>query len=563
MQVRTLFFHGLLGLTSLLNAETFVVSTLSDSGPGSLREAIAFANAGPSADRILFAENLEGAITLSSTLVVTQPLEIIGPGQDQIALDGNNAVRVLELSGAPHRIEKLTIRNGQANRGGANIRATGSLTLTECAILNGQATAIDGRNNNPNNADGGGLYHSTGTLTITSCLIEGNRTIGGFSQGGGIYTEIANATIRNSRIIGNTTNGFVAEGGGIGSRSILVIENCEISGNETLASSSGGGGVYADTTITLRQCTISGNTVGATPGTGVEGYSVGGAFANVGFGSATFENCTITGNSAPHGEGQGPGISSLSRGIISFQGCIVSGNIGEADLDETPNLEIDYRDNGFNIFGIVTNTNLNSPANQNNTSSYGVTNPRLSALDFHGAATRTHIPLPGSPALDTGDTTSTEDFDQRGSEFPRLVGTRLDIGSAERQAYLDSDSDGIPDSVEALIAGLPTSDGDLDDDGISDRIEFLILGMGALQDPNLFPKLNVSLTGNSATLTFPHSAAREYRLHSSNDLVTAFEPLSETFSQFPDQDSAFFNTSADFNRDFFSLEARIPNEPTQ
>ena len=245
--------------------------------------------------------------------------------------------------------------SGRATLGGANIRVFGSLELSHCSILNGQATATNGNGNNTSNADGGGLFHSGGNLLIDSCLFQNNSTIGGFSQGGGFYTESGTATITNSRIVGNSTDGPVSEGGGIGSRSIMTLENCEITENETLNSSSGGGGIYADTNTTMRQCTISNNIVGRL--TSISGYSIGGAFANVG-GSATFENCTITGNSAPTGMGQGAGISSFSFGVLSFRNCIVSGN-GTSDLDDpTSNRRLRYRDDGFNLFGTVTNTCL-------------------------------------------------------------------------------------------------------------------------------------------------------------------------------------------------------------
>ena len=263
-----------------LFASEHTVSNLNDAGPGSLREALALANAASDVSTIRFAENVRGEILLNSPLTVTAPLVLEGPGRDLLALDGQNAVRVMTLSGssvsAPHILRGLSFQNGSATLGGANLRVTGSIDMLECSVLGGSATAISGANNNSNNADGGGLYHSTGRLRVSHCLFEGNRTIGGFSQGGGFYTEQGTADIDHCSIVGNTTDGFVAEGGGIASRSVMTIENCEISFNETLASSSGGGGIYSDTAMTLRHCTVSNNTVGATPGTGVEGYSVGG-----------------------------------------------------------------------------------------------------------------------------------------------------------------------------------------------------------------------------------------------------------------------------------------------
>lgn len=42
----------------------FLVTTLNDGGEGSLREAIADANAAPGKDTVLFAADLQGVITL-------------------------------------------------------------------------------------------------------------------------------------------------------------------------------------------------------------------------------------------------------------------------------------------------------------------------------------------------------------------------------------------------------------------------------------------------------------------------------------------------------------------
>ena len=569
-KILTFFFVGL----APLGASQHTVSNLNDAGAGSLREALTLANAADDVSTIRFAENVRGQILLDSPLTASAPVVIEGPGKGLLALDGQNAVRILTLTGSslstPHLLSGLTFQNGSATLGGANLRVTGSIDLQECAILGGTATAINGANNNSNNADGGGLYHSTGRLRMSHCLIENNRTIGGFSQGGGFYTERGTAEIDHCRIVGNTTDGFVAEGGGLGSRSVMTIENCEISFNETLASSSGGGGVYSDTAMTLRHCTLSNNTVGATPGTGVEGYSVGGGFANVG-GLTLFEHCTLTENSAPHGQGQGAGISSLSASPIRFFSCIIANN-GEMlpgenppqDLDETPNRRITYEDLGFNIFGTVTNTNLNDPSQRRNTSQYEVDVPLLSTLAFHGGATRSHVPLPNSPALDVaGLPLPSQSFDQRGIDFPRVSGLSIDAGATERQDFQDSDLDSIPDAVESVVPGLADSGGDLDGDGASDSREYLLLGISAISDPLQRPCLEIEPGASPAqwVLTFPFSINRDYRLRTNSDLSAPFTPVTTEFFTFADDSIASLSATSLDEREFFSLEAQVPAEP--
>ena len=54
-------------------------------------------------------------------------------------------------------------------------------------------------------------------------------------------------------------------------------------------------------------------------------------------------------------------------------------------------------------------------------------------LQSNGGPTLTHELLMGSPALNAGDPSFSPppDFDQRGSGFPRVFNTRIDIGAFE------------------------------------------------------------------------------------------------------------------------------------
>ena len=73
-----------------------VVSSTADSGPGSLRDAITNAMPG---DTITFAPTLNGStIKLTSELVITKPLTIMGPGANQLTIDAQLNSRVFHIT---------------------------------------------------------------------------------------------------------------------------------------------------------------------------------------------------------------------------------------------------------------------------------------------------------------------------------------------------------------------------------------------------------------------------------------------------------------------------------
>ena len=106
---------GLAGpLAPAARAATRTVTTLADSGAGSLRQAIADA---VSEDTITFA--VPGTIALTGgELVIDKALTISGPGANALTLSGNNASRVLYVplgvpaGGGSVRISGLTIADG-------------------------------------------------------------------------------------------------------------------------------------------------------------------------------------------------------------------------------------------------------------------------------------------------------------------------------------------------------------------------------------------------------------------------------------------------------------------
>lgn len=108
-----------------------IVTTLADSGPGSLREAIA--NAPPNG-RVRF--DVEGDIILTSgELLINKPLRILGGRQGRIAVkvaSNLNDTRIFRVTGGPVKISDLTIQAGNnsfTDDLGAGIYNLGDLLL--------------------------------------------------------------------------------------------------------------------------------------------------------------------------------------------------------------------------------------------------------------------------------------------------------------------------------------------------------------------------------------------------------------------------------------------------
>src|SRR5262245_46320117 len=77
---------------------TFHVTTLADSGAGSLRAAVAQADAHAGADTIVFDDGLTGTMALTvGDLDIADDLKINGPGADKLTVSGSNLSRVFKV----------------------------------------------------------------------------------------------------------------------------------------------------------------------------------------------------------------------------------------------------------------------------------------------------------------------------------------------------------------------------------------------------------------------------------------------------------------------------------
>ncbi|HYC60708.1 MAG TPA: Calx-beta domain-containing protein [Thermoanaerobaculia bacterium] len=414
----------------------FTVTNTNDSGPGSLRSAVASANALAGADTINFA--VTGTITLTSgQLAITGPVTIDGPGSASLTIDGNDNSRIFNVDDANAAlqnvaIEGLTLTGGNAHEGGA-IRSRENLTLTDCIVHDNAANL------------GGGIEHATGSIALTNVVVSENSAV---SFGGISVHEAtaANATFSNVRVIDNTASFFI---GGLGVQMLgtVLIEDSTISGN----TSPRGGGLslsYADQTspAMIRGTTVSGN-IATTSDTG-------GVFATGT--SLTLENTTISGNSAAeHGGGlyfYGATITLRNSTLTGNSAGIAGGNVlhnGGATLvvensivangvaPAGPDIHFLHAGNSVTANYSLIETPPVALTGANNIT--GV-DPQLGTLQNNGGSTLTHMPASTSPVINAGNPSfaGPPSTDQRGST--RVANTIIDMGSVEVQNILSLSS---------------------------------------------------------------------------------------------------------------------------
>jgi hypothetical protein len=386
-----LLLVGSLSFAIPVHAATFQVSNLNDSGPGSLRQAVVDANAAPGADNVVF-QAVTGTIVLSSEIAISDDLTITGPGAGLLSISGNGSVRIFDIVGSAGAgsvsISGLTLTHAISlvSVGGAIAVFDADLTLTDSVVSNSTAFF------------GGGLYFQGGTQIVRNTTISGNSTLGpAGSVGGGLYISGGDLTIEGSTVSGNTAVGgvfhFDAQGGGLAavSGSSVHVVNSTFSGNHAW-----GDGTAIEvnaSTLDVSLTTVQEN--------GISGIG------RFGFGSLGVDgNGTISLADSIVANTQGPSAVDLHR---------ISGTFNVTySLVEIPGDAINGT-NAHNLFG---------------------QDPLLGPLQNNGGPTATHALLPGSPAIDAGDPAivSPPPFDQRGPGFPRIAGSRVDLGAFEAPA---------------------------------------------------------------------------------------------------------------------------------
>jgi hypothetical protein len=170
-----------------------------------LEGAIAATNADANEDDISL--DAPGTYFPNSTLSVSHDVAIIGLGARVTQIDGNEEIRVLDVSSsASVTLFNVTIQNGDVgSSSGGNIRNGGNLTLGFTRVTGGTASI------------GGGIANSPGgQLGVFYSLIDSNTALGGSGGGisstGSVDANVSHVDVADSTIALNSA----ATGGGAG-----------------------------------------------------------------------------------------------------------------------------------------------------------------------------------------------------------------------------------------------------------------------------------------------------------------------------------------------------------
>lgn len=442
----------------------FVVTNINDSGAGSLRQAIADANANAGHDTIVFQLGLVPMTNLASIqdqtfsaesgsvialtsgeLEITDSVTINGPGARFLMISGQNASRVFNIS-SPHTTINVNLIGMTVSlaklleslgRGGAVRASNTNLTVFNSVVQNSEA------------AIGGGIYHEGGVLNIVRSSVKNNTATAG---GGGIVigSYQTDAFVTNSLVSNNSAPVY---GSGIANLGNMSIINSTVTGN---VSNYNGGAIYNQSDLTLVNATVSHNT-----GYGVKNFNAAtdGGNTSLGYTDVT----TPLGYTSP----QSP---------LHIGNSIVAQNVS-ATMTDISGAFVSF---GTNLIGSVE-SGQGAVSGDKTGTPVSPLDPRLGELQDNGGANPTRALLKNSPAINAGNNCvsatveaggclpSPLTSDQRLSqESSRKIAGTVDIGAYEAE---DQDADGIVDVNDNCPVVYNPAQTDFDEDGVGDTCD--------------------------------------------------------------------------------------------
>ncbi len=208
--------------------QIFVTNT-NDSGPGSLRQAIA--DASPNGDTVITFPGVTGRIGLTRTIVIDRPMTIAGPGADVLSISGNATIQIFSFTNSATNIvvSYLSIVDGGGfsrvlgGGGGMRVFPGVKVQVINCTF-SGNATKDPTLSPESRWRWSGGAIFNEGELSLVGCFFSDNSAAG-FAPS----------------LSGGPGNGTGGDGGAIYSSGVLRVETCRFKRNTCGNGGSGGG----------------------------------------------------------------------------------------------------------------------------------------------------------------------------------------------------------------------------------------------------------------------------------------------------------------------------------
>ena len=441
-------------------AQNIPVTNNADSGPGTLRQAIADIAPGGT---ITFTPSLAGqTITLASGLLINNSMTIDGSGlTPRLAISGNNAWPIFEIGkNLTTSIKSLVLKNGFTNGfnytdfGAAIFMDLGSILSADHVTFSGNqsykagaiyisgtasATILNSEFDlNSSQSEGGAIFvNSRGNLTVEYSVFTQNSA----DDGGAIDLDSAGTRLLEYNTFSNNT---ALHGGAIEitqtSNSLTTLDDNLFSGNSSSSGGGAGGAVYISQSSVPASLSMLNNTFYAN-----QAANVGGAIYTSG--TATIENNTFSNNQARLTGNSGASLYLSAPASTLLYNNILANNTGGGECFS---------------FGQAFTTGNNNFVGDDSAACLPILtgNPQLGPLADNGGPTQTMALLPGSPAIDAGDNIHCPPTDQRGIARPQ--GPSCDIGAFETLEYTISGNAGIAGATLSYTNGTPktaTADG--------------------------------------------------------------------------------------------------------
>ena len=459
-------------------AASFTVTSIADSGPGSLRAAVATANTTPGANTITFAvPNPSTIILASGALVISDDLTINGPGSSALTITAPGDI-IDVGNNAPLALSGLTLDNAGSN--GILADGSGDLSLVGVAVTDSASAGIVFNSSEREltiaastitGSDGTGVLSIAGieSLAIASSTISANGT--GVDMAGVLGTTSVIDTTVNENVVNGVTlantaeivsirRSTVSKNGGVGlalssldqalaldtntisfngasgvtiasTAADVLVQDSTIAGNGTDAEQAGVAFSGVNGTTEIRRSTFSGHLGSAVTSNGPEQLIIeNSTFTTNATGGAmppvirsmnqtvSVENSTLSGNSTGGSTSStisATGSTTVANAIITANGAQDDSPVSTTD----PALDVTY--------SLLPSSGVDGAGGVGNVVG---PDPQLGPLTLNGGRTPTLLPLTGSPAIDAGEPGVTfPPTDQRGAA--RVTDGIIDIGAVE------------------------------------------------------------------------------------------------------------------------------------